>query len=324
MTDPLNAADDGGLNPSDTLDWADEKTAGTVRTIAVYVLPGVFLLLILVAIVLYFRGNLAISPASTRTAQPVAAVTSTLSPAVANDKDAEIAHLRGQLLAIQAQSAPPAGTVATAPVYSADPSAIAQLSARLDRIEANQRALAHAAAAAHAAVALQSAASTSRPFLSELAVVEPALNDPDLLAPLRPYAEHGVPSELALAADFPGVAKVANIAAKAATGDNSLLTKLQHALGSFISIRRTDNLTGEGVEALLARAESRLDAGDLHGAVDNLNALPVPAQNAIKPWLDQARARLLVDDATQRVTEVSLNHLGQSGDDVAPATGGVL
>ena len=324
MTDPLNPADDGGLNISDTQDWADPKTTNVARTMALIVFPCIFLALCFVAVVLLLQGKLKMSGTAPKP-QPVAS--STL-PAVVSEKDAEIAHLRGQLLTLQGQATTPAATgmpTTQAPIYSPDPAAIAQLSARLDRIEANQRALAHAAAAANAAAALQAAARTSQPFLSQLALVEPSLNDSNLVAPLRPYAEHGVASEVALAVDFPAVAKRANIAAKADSGDNGLWSKVQHALGSFISIRRTDTTAGQDVDSLLNRAEIQLNNGDLHGAVASLNALPSSAQTAIKPWLDQARARLLVDDTTQRVTEVALSHLSQSSDEATqPLTGGVL
>lgn len=315
MTDPLNSADDGGLNISDTQDWADPKTTNVARMMALIVFPCIFLALCGVAVVLLLQGKLKMSAAAPK---PQAVASSTL-PAVVSEKDAEIASLRNQLLTLQSQAAPVAGTSTTpAPTYNPDPVAIAQLSSRLDRIEANQRALAHAAAAANAAAALQVAARTSGPFLSQLALVEPSLNDPNLVAPLRPYAEHGVASEVALTVDFPAVAARANIAAKT-DGHNGLLAMLQHATG--ISIRRTDSTDGQDVETLLHRAEIQLNNGDLHGAVANLNALPPSAQTAIKPWLDQARARLVVDDTTQRVTEVALSHLSQSGDSDVPAQG---
>lgn len=319
MTDPLNPADDGGLNSSDTLDWADPKTTNVARMMALIVFPGVFLALCVLAVFLWSQGKLKIAGTETKPRAVAAAPAAPVS-----DKDAEIARLRDQLVALQSQAtAPAAGTTAAPPpVYTPDPTAIAQMSARLDRIEANQRALARAAAAANAANALQAAARTSGPFLTELAVVEPQLGDSGLLAPLRPYAEHGVASEVSLAVDFPTVAARANIAAKGDGHNSGFLATLQHAIG--ISIRRTDSTDGQDVDTLLHRAEIQLNNGDLHGAMANLNALPPSAQTAIKPWLDQARARLVIDDATQRVTEVALSHLSQSSDEAAPAQGGAL
>src|SRR6185312_612869 len=83
-------------------------------------------------------------------------------PAVAAapaDKDAQIAALQNQVAALQSQllshaAAPVAASPGAAvPVYAADSAALTQLSARLDRVEASQRALAHAVSAAAAAEA---------------------------------------------------------------------------------------------------------------------------------------------------------------------------
>jgi len=111
-------------------------------------------------------------------------------------------------------------------------------------------------------------------------------------------------------------------AAKAATGGNGPFAKLGRFFGSFISVRRTDAApNGQGVEATLAHAEDRVDAGDLAGAVTYLSALPAPAQTAIKVWLDQARARVALDNATRQISNTALGQLGQADGDAA---GGAL
>jgi hypothetical protein len=248
-----------------------------------------------------------------------------VSAPAATDKDAQIAQLQSQLLALQSQVHPVEATPAQ-PLYAPDPTALAQLSARLDRVEAAQRELVKATSAAYAARSLQLAAKNQQPFLSELAVVEPALNDPAVVATLRPYAEKGVPSEVALAVTFPSVAARANIAAKADDGKNGILDKIRHAIGGFISVRRVGNPGGQGAEAILERAEIRLNGGDLKGAVAYLDTLPPSAQRALSPWLEQARARVLVDDTTRRISETALNHLSQmTNASTAPLNnGGVL
>ena len=259
------------------------------------------------------RGKTPLAPS----AAPVAVAAA---PAV-SDKDAEIARLRNEILALQTQSGQ--GAPVSGPVYSADPAALAQLSARLDRIEASQRVLARAAAAANAATTLQQASRGDAPFLSQLAIVEATVDDPAAIALLRPYAEKGVPSEVSLAVEFPGVAARANIAAKRMSGGDSLVAKVLHAM-NFISVRHIDAIDGDGPEAILQRAETRLNVGDLHGAVGYLVKLPPEAQAAIKPWMGRAQARLSVDDATQRLTEGALTRLSQSGDVAVQPAGGAL
>ena len=323
MSDPLNSREiNADAQAIEAQDWADPKTTNIARLMAFFILPSVFVLIALFAV---FWGLTHQKKPAVATTAPVPAVSS---PAVAADKDAQIAQLQGQLLALQSQLHPAEGAaIAPAqPYYAPDPTALAQLSARLDRVEAAQRDLVKATAAAYAARSLQLAAKNQQPFLSELAVVEPALNDPAVAAALRPYAEKGVPSEVALAVTFPSIAARANIAAKADDGKTGILDKIRHAIGGFISVRRIGNPGGQGAEAILERAEIRLNSGDLKGAVAYLDTLSPAAQKALSPWLEEARARVLVDDTTRRLSETALNRLSQmTASPSAPLiNGGVL
>lgn len=311
---------------SDTSDDVidDGHSPGTrkiARLMAVFILPSIFFILVALAAVLFLLPRLkaghAPAPASAVAAAPA-------------DKDAEINALQNQVAALRGQlltrPAAPAAAVpgAAAPVYAAESAALAQLSARLDRVEANQRALAHAAAAAAAAEALQGAADSGAPFPTELAQAQSTLDNPRLFDAVRPFAERGIPSKATLATQFPHVAATANIAAQAANGDKGPLAKLFHSLGNLmnISVRRTDaGPRSVGVEATLAHAEAHMDSGDLAGAVSDLNSLPAPAQAAIKPWLDKARARVALDNATRQISEAAFGTLGRTGGDV---TGGAL
>ncbi|ESQ77780.1 COG4223 family protein [Asticcacaulis sp. YBE204] len=244
---------------------------------------------------------------SKETAAPVAVAES--------PKDAEIARLTAELNALKSQPAPlpveaPAtATPAPAPVYG-DPNLAARLTERMDRLEANQRLLVQAAASATAAAGLQQAAKGSQPFLSELADVEKSLTDTSLIAPLRPLAQKGVPSEVSLAIEFPAYAARAQTAAKS-TADDSFLGRIGNALNGLISVRRVDG-TAKGTDNLLLQAQGRLDEGDLAGALAVLATLPKPAQDALAPWLTKARNRLLVDTTTRRITVDALSRLSQA------------
>jgi hypothetical protein len=317
MTEPLQTAapdrdtySESGLNASD-MSYGKPQPSPTAAATRMFILFSIPLALMFIILVAAFAWKLN----QTKTAAQAPVV------AAAPGKDAQIAQLQSQIIALQSRLVTPAVTPeTTAPVVPApvptytDPALLTQLSQRLDRLEANQRALARAAAAANAAAALQLKAHSSEPFLNELAAVEPAFADPALTAPLRAVAERGVPSETQLAIEFPQAAAKANIAAKAAGDEASLFDRARHALGSFISVRRTDNLNGKGVQAVLVRAETRLNQGDLKGALAYLDTLPPEAQKALKPWLDKARARALVDGTTLRLTQLTLQKLAKSSD----------
>ena len=68
-------------------------------------------------------------------------------------------------------------------------------------------------------------------------------------------------------------------------------------LGALASLRRVGEVEGDDAEALLARAERRLAAGDLAAAADLVARLDGPAARELAPWLAQARARATLDAA---------------------------
>lgn len=68
-------------------------------------------------------------------------------------------------------------------------------------------------------------------------------------------------------------------------------------LSSLAAVRRVGEVEGEDAEALLARAERRLQAGELAAAIDLVARIPGPAAPVLAPWLAQARARAALDEA---------------------------
>lgn len=328
MTDGLNTATDyepQGVNTAED-SATRQELARSMRRFVFIGMPVIAIVAIGLALLAWNLVQHFRAPA----AAPVVAT------APIPDKDAQIAQLQGQIQRLQAQLAVPGqipaqipgqvpATAAPAPVYSADATAVAQLSARLDRLETNQRALARAAATAYAATVLENKAHTSEPFLAELAAVEPAFDDPSLTAPLRAAAEHGVPSEVQLALDFPQSAMKANIASKADTDKDSLFNRARHALGSFISVRRIDKQGCKGIQGALQCAEVQLKNGNLDAALADLDTLTPSARAALRPWLEDARARARVDTLTHHLTQVALQRLVQANDGTqataAPAGG---
>lgn len=294
------------------------EAAKVTRWMIVAAVPFILMLIGIVFAFIWSSQRDAAGATRLAATQPVVAPTG-VTPV--SDKDAEIASLRSQIAALQqGQGATVNPAAPGAPVY-ADPNALSQITARLDRIEANQRTLARAAAAANAAAALQQASQGDGPFLAQLATVQASVDDPALIALLRPHAEKGVASEVSLAVEFPQYAAKAHIAAASSANRNGILERLGQMMN--ISVRRTDGADASTPDGLLHSAEARLNAGDLRGAVGFLNRLPAPAQAALKPWLDKAQARISVDDATHRLTETALARLSQSAETPVDA-GGVL
>ena len=75
-----------------------------------------------------------------------------------------------------------------------------------------------------------------------------------------------------------------------ATTDGWMGETLQR-LAAVVTVRRTGEVPGTGTEARLARAEARLEAGDIAAAVAEISALVGPSAEAAAAWLRSARAR---------------------------------
>jgi hypothetical protein len=78
-------------------------------------------------------------------------------------------------------------------------------------------------------------------------------------------------------------------------------------LRSVVTVRPVGgDVAGDSPEARLARAEARLDEGDLASAVGELEGLQGTAAEAAAPWLAGARARAAADEAIARLRERAL------------------
>jgi len=186
------------------------------------------------------------------------------------------------------------------------------LSAKLDalakRMEATERVAASARAEgmAQAALALsvgqlRRAVESGAPFAAELAACRSlAGTDAALAAPLdqlAPLAAAGVAGRADLAQSFKQAAGAVVHAARAREGETGAWRRFLAWLDSLVTVRPVGAASGDGPAAVAARAEAKLGAGDLAGAVAELGALKPPAADAAKPWLDRARARLQAEQA---------------------------
>jgi len=174
---------------------------------------------------------------------------------------------------------------------------------RLDRAASGERDAARRVALAGAAVALRGAAAGSGGFQPALDTVNSlAEGDAAVLAALEPIAAaagKGVATRQALRDRFTTLASALVRAPDA--GDAQWYDRAWHRVAGLVTLRRTGELSGGDAEAIVARAEVKLASSDLHGAVAELAALPPGPAALAAAWLDDAKARLAVDDALQRL-----------------------
>lgn len=190
---------------------------------------------------------------------------------------------------------------------------------RLAKVEAASPVGQKANMLALAATRLRLRAETARPFAADLTLVRKLAEDvggldavgQQALVELGPYAEKGAPAISDLIARFPAAARKAQKASEIPDGAAWWRRAVARVV-ALITIRRTGPMTGDSVEAHLSRAEERLNAYDLVGAVEEVEPLEGRPGEKIDPWLQTAYARLAVNRAA-RALEGSAYRAGPAG-----------
>lgn len=167
------------------------------------------------------------------------------------------------------------------------------------------------AAASLAFAALDRAIREGRPYDSEMELltsISGSIPD-DIVAELATGARSGVATVADLTKQFETVA-TAIIEAEAGAGDSGLLDQTLTRIRSVVRIRPTGFVEGDGIPAIVARAEAYLDAGQLREAVDELIALDGPAGEAAAEWFGAANTRLNSEDALVALNRFLLGNAG--------------
>jgi uroporphyrinogen-III synthase len=121
------------------------------------------------------------------------------------------------------------------------------------------------------------------------------------LAAMESGAARGVPTREALRERFDKAATEAARADRVGKAEG-WWRPIADRLSSLVTWRRVDSVEGDGTDAILARAEQRVAADDLAGAVAEVEKLQGPAATAMQGWLADARARASADTAMARLT----------------------
>lgn len=133
------------------------------------------------------------------------------------------------------------------------------------------------------------------PFADDLALLQTMLGDQDpelntAIAALAPYAETGVLSTGGLSNELKGLA--GDIVVASLSGQD--VSVQDRALARFHDVLKIQKngqpLGGTDTQSTVARAQSMLDAGDIDGAVAELQTLQGPARTTAQPLIDQAQA----------------------------------
>ena len=117
------------------------------------------------------------------------------------------------------------------------------------------------------------------------------------LAALDAGADKGLPTNALLASEFKDVTWSILNADSKPSGDGSLLGELWQGARSVVQVRRTGEVAGDSTDAILARTEVKLQAGDLDGTLREAAQLKGEPRKTAEPWLARLAGRLAVDQA---------------------------
>lgn len=156
----------------------------------------------------------------------------------------------------------------------------------------------------------------NRPFQSDLAIVQKfAGSDPEMqksLQRLAPYAQSGVLDRSALQQEFKGLA-MDIVTAKLQGEDLSVQERALKRFNDFVKVRRVDDIEGQSVDAVVARAQLLLDKGDVAGATAELQSLQGAPAQAAAPFIEQAQGHVAAQDAMSDVLSSIMARLTSGG-----------
>jgi hypothetical protein len=217
----------------------------------------------------------------------------------------EIAAVSGRLNAVETRPAAAAGPSPEAVQQSLAPltARMTELEVRLAQIAKSQdelRASTGEAALTMAVQNLRRAVDEGKPFTSELKTLAALAPQPLEAAALEARRDKGLASLGRLQQEFDASAKAALDAARP-NGDGSFTGDLLARARGLVRVRPTGDIPGDAPEAILARAEHRLDDGDLPAAIREAGQLAGPAAEVMTGWLNEARAKAAADEALARL-----------------------
>jgi hypothetical protein len=146
--------------------------------------------------------------------------------------------------------------------------------------------------------ALERAMNAGAPFVRELDLLAGIAPDAPAIRTLRRHADSGVPTLSALQESF-GAAARASLAAAGVEKHGAIAARLM----GLVSVRPAEPAAGDSVAAIISRAEDAVSQNDIARALDELEALPAPARDAMSAWLEQAQARAEAETAAAALGE---------------------
>lgn len=153
---------------------------------------------------------------------------------------------------------------------------------------------------------------TNQSFEQDLLLMQKfAGDDPAMVESLKrlsPYAKNGVLNRQQLQQEFKGLASDI-VMAKLQGQDASVQQEALKRMSKLVKVRRIDDVKGSSVDAVVARAQMKLNQNDVRGAMQELQSLEGAPAATAAPFMEQAAGTVLADDASAQLLETILSRL---------------
>ena len=91
--------------------------------------------------------------------------------------------------------------------------------------------------------------------------------------------------------------------------EEDLVTQIFSRISDSVTWRKTSQLIGTGVEAIVARAEDNLIQGDLESAINELESLEPKAKLILGDWLQAAKKHITANKAVSSLQNIAISQL---------------
>lgn len=160
------------------------------------------------------------------------------------------------------------------------------------------------AAVSGAVAEVRAAVESGEPFDEALGTLE-AAGTVEVPEVLERVASSGVATRTELQERFPEAARDALDASLSQTAGDGALDRFGAFLKAQTGARSVGEREGSSADAILSRAEARVDEGDFEAALSELEALPDAGRSAMSDWIDAARTRLDARSAAASLSPTS-------------------
>ena len=160
---------------------------------------------------------------------------------------------------------------------------------------------------------LRLAIKTGKPFAEELESLD-AMNigeeAKDIIEKkLRDESTKGVATLSQLRLGFQRIAGKVVSSSKIEVDEEDVVSQIFSRISESVTWRKTNQLIGTGVEAIVARAEENLVKGDLESATNELDSLEPKARLILRDWLLAAKKHVAASKAVSSLQNIAISQL---------------